>query len=165
MHTRQLTSQEQSEFKSYSSLGRELLQLDPKLIDPTQIVECIENYILKHQKEKPSFLAKLLNSKPNTTRPALALGSLWGDQLIQKFGWSWTCAVSSDGVDFYCVVPSDRSFAIFPTYFVKGCLDNKDVDCTIMLAWNMLEQGNIPTLPAEGLENLMNGIHRIVPRE
>lgn len=43
-------------------------------------------------------------------------------------------------------------------------VDDPRADCTAMLAFNMLKAGKISGLPAQGYENLMQGVHRIVPK-
>jgi len=163
MQTRELTQPEVSEFNSCSAAGKKLVGVENGKFTAEDIVNRIEDHILNWHKAKPGFLARLLGSKRDTTQVALALGALWGEQLIGRFGWSWTCA-QSDGSDYYCVASPDRSIAVYPTYYVKGCLDNPSVDCTIVLAFNMLSAGSVPQLPEGGLQNLMAGIQRVVPR-
>jgi hypothetical protein len=162
MSERPLTPQEMSEFRTCAANGGTLLGVstDAASLD---VVQAIEDYVGAWHKPKGGFLARLFASKPDTIQTALALGALWGDQLVREFGWEWTCH-RADGMDLYCVVTKDRSLALFPTYYVKACLDDATIDCTIVLAFNMLQAGSVPTLPAGGFENLMSGVQRIVPK-
>lgn len=162
MTERSLTDQESQEFRNCSETALRLLSLDASS-SPQASVEAIETYILEWHKPKGGFFARLFNRKPDVIQAALALGAAWGDQLVREFGWEWTC-YQADGQDLYCAASKDRSIAVFPTYFVKACLDDASVDCTIVLAFNMLKAGSLPELPAGGFQNLMEGVHRIVPR-
>ena len=139
-----------------------LLGLDSSA-GPLKCIEAVETYIDNWHKPKSGFLAKLLSRKPDSVQTALALGAVWGDQLVREFAWEWTC-YQPDGQDFYCVASQDRSLAVFPTYFIKVCLDDPAIDCTATLAFNMLAAGSVPALPPGGFENLMDGVHRIVPK-
>jgi hypothetical protein len=162
MSERDLTAQETTEFRQCSEAGLRLLALD-SAASPLQCVEAVETYVDKWHKPKPGILAKLFGGKPDVVQTALALGAVWGDQLSREFGWEWTCH-QAEGQDLYCVASKDRSLAIFPTYFLKACLDSPAVDCTATLAFNMVKAGAIPPLPSNGYQNLMDGVHRIVPK-
>ncbi len=163
MQERDLTQQEQSEFASCADAGLKLLELSGGDAPPQRTLEAIETYLDEWRKPKGGFLSRLFASKPDSTQAALALGSVWGNQIVRAFDWQWVCA-QSDGKDFYCVVSPDRSLAIYPTYFMKGCLDNPAVDCTAVLAFNMLAAGSVGQLPPGGYTDLMSGVHRVVPR-
>jgi hypothetical protein len=162
MTERTLTSQELQEFREFADAARRLLSLDATA-GPKESVEAIEGYILDWHQPKGNFFTRLFNRKPDVIQAALALGAIWGEQLVREFGWDWTCH-QAGGQDLYCVASKNRSTAVFPTYFVKACLDDASVDCTIVLAFNMLKAGSLPELPAGAFLNLMDGVHRIVPR-
>lgn len=63
------------------------------------------------------------------------------------------------------VVSPDRSLIIYPLSFVAQCLEDPDTDCTILLSYNMLDAGNISGMPANGYLSVMDGVHRLVPKQ
>ena len=95
----------------------------------------------------------------------LIMGSLWGEQLVKKFGWHWAQVTFHDHDDSiaFGVFSPDRSLAIYPLDFMLGCLRNKYVDVTVLLSFNMLLAGKIPEMKAKSYTNVMEGVHRIVP--
>ncbi len=58
----------------------------------------------------------------------------------------------------------DRALAVYPIHFLIGCLQNPGVDATVMLSYNMLDAGQIPDPPPGTYFNLMDGVHRLIPR-
>jgi hypothetical protein len=48
--------------------------------------------------------------------------------------------------------------------FIQGCLQDPQIDCTVMLAFNMQEAGNFTGCGAGEYVDVMDGVHRIVPR-
>ena len=62
------------------------------------------------------------------------------------------------------MVSPDRAIAVYPTYFIKAFLDDPRMDCTAMLAFNMLAAGKVSGLPPHGYENLIYGVVRIIPK-
>ena len=95
-----------------------------------------------------------------------SLGSLWGEQLVRSFGWEWRMITFHSHGDTNApgVLSPDRALAVYPIHFLIGCLRDPDVDATIMLSYNMLKANKIGEVPAGEYMNLMDGVHRIVPR-
>jgi hypothetical protein len=126
---------------------------------PLEIVTAINDFVRQEQKE-PAEDADHWDDR------ALPLGSLWGLQFVRQFGWQWANVTLHDHGDVKAmgVFSPDRSLAIYPFYFIFGCLENQ-APVTILLAFNMLAEGKIPPLPANGYENVMEGVHHIVPPE
>jgi hypothetical protein len=59
----------------------------------------------------------------------------------------------------------DRSLVIYPIHFLLGCFRSAGVDCTVALSFNMLGAREFgQTKPKEYL-NVMECVHRIVPRK
>jgi hypothetical protein len=46
-----------------------------------------------------------------------------------------------------------------------GCMQDPGVDVTVMLSFNMLLAGSIPKMRPQSYTNVMDGVHRIVPRD
>lgn len=62
------------------------------------------------------------------------------------------------------VLSPDRALAVYPIHFVMGCLQDHTVDTTILIAFRMLEAGKIGSTTPGSSINLMDGVHRIIPR-
>jgi hypothetical protein len=101
--------------------------------------------------------------KSDVIDTALSLGAVWGDQLVRQFGWEWTVVIDG-GHELYAVAAKDRSLVIYPGYYVKACLDDPTVDCTVALAFNMLVAGKITGIPPRSYEDVMSGVMHIVPK-
>ncbi len=94
------------------------------------------------------------------------MGSLWGEAIVAALGWSWVQVVFNQRTDTVAtaVVSPDRSMAIFPIHFVLECVQEAAVDCTIALSFDMLVAGQAGDLTPHGYANVMDVVHRIVPR-
>jgi hypothetical protein len=150
------------EFADYSAAGLRLLKVRPS-DDPAAIVAAIDTFVDKHQAKSRSFLGKLIGRGKNNTEPALALGIVWGNQLVRELGWEWT-SLLKDGHQYYVIASPDRSLAIYATYFVKECLDFHTADCTVMLSFNMLRESTFPNQLAGSYTNVMLAVRRIIPK-
>ncbi len=97
----------------------------------------------------------------------MVLGGLWGERVVKQFGWHWAKVTFHDYGDSvaFGVVSPVCSLAIYPIEFLVGCLGDSTVDATIALSFNMLLAGTVQKMPAKGYFNLMEGVHRIVPRD
>ena len=162
---RALTPQEQKEISDHASRAFGTLGLTAPQGEPEAILQAVEDFVDRWQDEKRRPLKKLFSRgpSPNPTSTSLGLGFLWGNQLVRRFGWVWT-RIQDNGQETFAVVSPDRAIAVYPTQFLRVCLDDPRVDCTIMLAFNMLAAGKVSGVPARSYENLMGGVHRIVPK-
>lgn len=152
-------------FASIQSCARDavdLLDIGDKASDPQAVVEAIDAFVYEWQKgQRPP---------PDILDPEDApfvLGSLWGEQLVKRFGWEWAMMVFHEHGDSSApgVVSPDRSLAVYPIHFLIGCLQNPDVDATLALSYNLLDAGKIGKMDPGQYFNLMDGVHRIVPRD
>ena len=94
------------------------------------------------------------------------MGSLWGEAVVAALGWSWVQVVFNQHRDTVAtaVVSPDRSMAIFPIHFVLACVEDPAVDCTMALVFDLLAAGQVGDLTPGGYANLMDFVHRVVPR-
>jgi hypothetical protein len=124
--------------------------------EPIRIIEAINEFVAKPK--KGSWFKRI----DNWNDRAMPLGALWGTQMVRRFGWDWTFVVDREE-DFkaIAVFHRNRSVGIYPFDYVFGCLES-DVYPTILLAYNMLEAGSIPTGDARAYVNLMDGVRHIV---
>ncbi|MDX2036321.1 MAG: hypothetical protein SFX72_06690 [Isosphaeraceae bacterium] len=129
--------------------------------DPRAIVERIDAFVFDWQcgKRPPREVI-------DPEDAPFVLGSLWGEQLVRRFGWEWRMVTFHDHDDTVApgVLSPDRALAVYPIHFLIGCLADSSVDATILLSFNILAAGEIGVLPRGGYCNLMDGVQRIVPR-
>jgi hypothetical protein len=129
--------------------------------DPDSIVAAIDEFVFAWQggKRPPK---KVIDPED----APYALGTLWGQQLVRRFGWDWKMVTFHDHGDSTApgVLSPDRSLAIYPIHFILGCLQDPTVDATVMLSYNMLKAGHTGEVAAGRYFNFMDGVHRIVPR-
>lgn len=160
---RELTAEEKTEFANVAKQARQNLGL-PEAAEPAAVVKAVDAFVDAWQTARKSPIKRMLRrGGPDPVDVALGLGAIWGDALVGQFGWQWV-VLQENGRDWYAVVSPDRAFAIYPTYFVKACLDNPQADCTALLVYNMLAAGSISGLPASGYVNVMAGVQRVVPK-
>jgi hypothetical protein len=124
---------------------------------PLEIVAAINAFVRREQ-EQPTEGVDYWEDR------ALPLGCLWGLQLVSHFGWEWANVTLHDHGDAQAmgVFSQDRSLAIYPFYFLFGCLEN-GAPVTVLLTFNMLESGKIPPQAAKSYVNVMDGARHIVP--
>jgi hypothetical protein len=128
---------------------------------PAALVEAADAFAYRWQKgdRPPADVVE------DTEQARLFFGSLWGEQLCRQFGWEWARVEFADGSATFGVVSADRSLAIYPLDFMLGCMRDPGVDVTVMLSFNMLLAGSVPKMPRRSYTNVMDGVHRIVPRD
>ena len=151
-----------SSLQGCANEGRELLGLSGKTAEPKAVVEAIDAFVYAWQKGKRPPKKKL-----DPEDAPFIFGSLWGEQLAKRFGWQWAMVTFHDHGDSVApaVLTPDRSLAVYPIHFLMGCFQDAGVDATVALSYNMLEAGSIGKLKPKGYVNLMDGVHRIVPRD
>lgn len=142
--------------------GLELLGIVAKAGDPKAVVAAIDAFVYAWQKGQRPPAEKL-----DPDAAPLILGSLWGEQLVRRFGWEWAMITFHDHEDAKTpgVLSPDRSLAVYPIHFLTGCFEDPQVDATIALAYNMLDAGATDGLEPGEYFNLMDGVQRIVPRD
>jgi hypothetical protein len=94
----------------------------------------------------------------------LLFGCAWGEQVVKALGWEWVKLFWEENTFYLAVVPPDRSLVIYPTDFMLACLQNPGIDVTVMLSYNMLLAGRLPKQSPGSYTDVMQGVHRIVPR-
>ena len=159
---RPLDRDELAEFQSYSQKGMELLGVSGAT-EPAEIVKAIDDFVDNWQNKRRGFLAKLGLRSGDPIETALALGIVWGNQIVRRFDWVWVCVVTEDN-ERYAVVSPDRSLAIYATYFIKECLDYTTADCTVLLAFNMQVADKLAHEVPKEYASVMRSVRRIVPK-
>ena len=129
--------------------------------EPLTIVAAVDEFVYAWQcGDKPPKRTLDPENAPFT------LGAVWGEQLVRAFGWEWRMVTFHEHGDTTApgVLSPDRSLAVYPIHFVMGCLQDSTVDTTILLAFNMLAAKTISDTTPGSYFNLMDGVHRIIPR-
>jgi hypothetical protein len=140
--------------------GTQLLGVAPD-DDPATVVAAVDAFVYAWQcGDRPPQSVLDAEDAPFT------LGAVWGEQLVRRFGWEWRMVTFHEHGDTTApgVLSPDRSLAVYPIHFVMGCLQDSTVDTTILLAFNMLAAKTISDTTPGSYFNLMDGVHRIIPR-
>jgi hypothetical protein len=140
--------------------GTRLLGVAPD-DDPATIVAAVDAFVYAWQcGDRPPQSVLDAEDAPFT------LGAVWGEQFVRRFGWEWRMVTFHEHGDSVApgVLSPDRSLAVYPIHFVMGCLQDHTVDTTILIAFKMLEAGKIDSTTPGSSINLMDGVHRIIPR-
>ena len=125
---------------------------------PDCVIAAVDAFVREMQQGGQSTLA-------GDSQPEMALGALWGEQLVRGLGWLWTAVTfhGADDITTVAVVSPDRALVIYPFHFIHGCLEHA-APVTILLAWEILtHDGRVPSLPADSFENVMDHAHHPVP--
>jgi hypothetical protein len=142
-----------SQFEGVANEGKELIASSNH---SDSVVSKINDYVTEQSK------LEFEEDFDAWTDLALPLGTLWGEMFVEEYDWEWIRVHFEDGSKAIGVFSKDRSIGIYPWYFVLGCVEN-GAPVTILLAWNMLKEGAIPTMEPKSYTNLMDGVHHIIP--
>lgn len=156
----ELDNQMLEEIRQSAREGAELIGVDLEAQSPQEIVEKIDAFVSQQQRRKKS-------TSGDHDAAEIALGGLWGEQLVRALGWEWSSVTFHDhnNANAVGVFSPDRSLVIYPLHFIFSCLENA-APVTILLAFNMLQDGSrIPELPPRGFENVMDNVHHVVSRD
>ncbi len=134
----------------------ELLEINLTADSSKSIMTKVNEAVVDLVFERPTPIAEDEN-------PHLLLGSLWGSQMARQFQWYWADVVIDDEFKEVAMISPNQEMIIFPFGFTAACIDKQCI-CTILLAFNMLlENDRIGEIPPGTYENIMLGIHHIVP--
>lgn len=156
LHERDLNQEEKNLIAENSKDCHDNLSLPPDAT-PTDVLDAIDKRIDWLQDASDKECEGIDQEKT-----LLGLSTLWGEQLVKEFGWSWICFEGAGNL--LAVVSDNRSFVVMPIHFVRACMEDPQLDCTIMLSFNMIKQAPPENLPANDYNNLMEAAFRIVPK-
>ena len=120
---RPLTEQEKSGFKAVADQALNNLGVSNPVTPPETVLQAVETFVDRWQDERRNPLKSLLKKRgpaPDTVDVALGLGAVWGDVLVRRFGWEWTCVVT-EGKEWYGVVSPDRALVIYGKKRKRTC--------------------------------------------
>ena len=138
-----------------------VLGMEPRQSTPSAIATALDEFVCQWQKGiRPNESLLPADDAP------LIMGSLWGEAIVSRFRWEWAMVTFHDHGNSIApaVVSPDRALAIYPLHFLTGCFEDSAVDATILLAYNMLKTGPIGNVAPSSYRDVMDGVHRIVPR-
>lgn len=164
---RPLSDAELAVLNAHAARTREILKLADSA-SPETTVKVVEEYVVRWRRgefrpRKRLFSRSATLEAPDPIKVAQGLGKVWGDALCNQFGWEWT-AVRNDDVFLHGVASPDRAWVVYAHGFIGACLLHPQLDCTAMLAFNMIAAGNLLAMPANSSEDLMSGVRRVIPR-
>jgi hypothetical protein len=129
---------------------------------PRVLVKAIDKFVYDWQggKRAKSKAFDTLDDIP------VALGCLWGTQLIRQFDWEWVLIrPRKTRLDpRLAIVSPDRSLCIWPIEFITDAMEFDTIDVTIALSFNMLREGLPKPFTAKTYTDLMDKVERLVPR-
>lgn len=139
-----------------------VLGLTDKSVTASKAVEAVDTFVYRWQRGKRPDVSVI-----DPDDAPFMMGSLWGHLLVKKFSWEWAMLKFHDHGDSIApgVLSPDRALAVYPIHFLIGCFRDPSVDCTILLSYNMLKAGSVGEVQPGEYMNLMEGVHRIVPRD
>lgn len=129
---------------------------------PAAIVQAVEDFVDRWQDASRTSDGSAAK-RPDVEDVAFGLGVAWGEQFVREFDWQWI-SLRDGRARYFAVARLDRDLMVYPIDFLRACLTSPDMDCTAMLAFNMLVAKKVPAMPANGYEDLMRGVRRIVPK-
>jgi hypothetical protein len=154
-----MTESERRELAAFRSAGLHLLQAEAQSID---LLDRIDSFVVQKQE---SILRD--GSYPlcgdEEIEVAWAIGSVLGDQFVERLGWSWSLIGGGDEAR-YGVVSRNAALALYPSFLVQECLQEPTRDFTAYLIFNMVVAGRFDDSPAGVCIDLTAQAVRIVPR-
>lgn len=150
--------------KKCARSASKVLGIEPRASTPSVIAAAVDEFVHQWQKgNRPDYSVLTQDDAP------LIIGSLWGEAIVSRFKWQWAMVNFHDHNNAVApaVLSPDRSLAIYPLHFLLGCFNDPHVDVTILLSYNMLKAGSLDGMKLKpgSYYNLMDSVHRIVPRE
>jgi len=144
------------EIKQHMADASLMVHVDTEVDTPGAIIGAIDVFLCNWQEgERPDL--------DEDDDVALALGSLWGEQLVEALDWQWA-SVTFPGkkkpVVVLGVFSPDRAAALYPFHAVRACLD-KGAPVVVRLLFSALMEGTkLRNLPPRGYQNVMELIGR-----
>ena len=146
-----LTLRQTEEIGLYAAQGPSDCGFDSDLLDaldPDTIVEAVGDFIDRWQKHHRHPHHPVPTYAPGTLDDvAMRLACLWGIQVAEVLAWEWVQLGNQD--DFYVALVSlDRAYGIYVLEWVGHFLEDKNKDNTIILVFNCLKAGKLPSSSA-----------------
>lgn len=159
---RSLSSEEAHEVEQYARSGRQMLGIDAQAT-PADVVAAVDGYVDGWPRRDAAQVRAELAQSEDVIHLSWAVGALWGNAIVQQFGWEWVVLIEN-GDEQYGVVAKDRALVVHPADFVRACFYDAERDFTAMLMFNMLIADRFKTWEPKGLSDLSEAVTRVVPR-
>lgn len=87
---------------------------------PDKLADKLVEFLVEFEKAKDQF-------KPNQIELLLVqVGAVLAHIIIEKYGWSWTCARDEQERFFYFIVSRDKKLMLQPWTFLQDCIQQPD---------------------------------------
>ncbi len=87
---------------------------------PDKLADKLVEFLVEFEKAKDQF-------KPNQIELLLVqVGAVLAHIIIEKYGWSWTCARDEQERFFYFIVSRDKKLMLQPWTFLQDCIQQHD---------------------------------------
>jgi hypothetical protein len=148
-----------------AAVARALGRLNvPPTAPPAGIVKAVDDLVEAEQIEREKYLKGmylLMFKKPVAL--IAEMGAVWGEQVVRELSWAWQFAARQKEPELAIVAP-ERTHIIFPEWYIRRMLRPPYDDNTLMLMFNMLKAGNLPTAAPGAMEDLTGTARHIVPK-
>jgi hypothetical protein len=159
MRHRPLNADEQSELSDFAIDGLALLGADR---DASDLLQRIDAFVSDKQKTS-SRAADPALSADEMIELSWSIGSVLGGEFVERLGWTWSLIGDDDAARFGITSP-DAALALYPSFFVRDCIEDPARDFTALLIFNMVVAGRFNDVPDGTCLDLADNVVRIVPR-
>jgi len=160
MQYRLMAASELAELDEFRNSGLILLRSDAAFTD---LLGEIDERVVCYQEETLRNGGCLL-SDDELIDLAWALGTLLGDQFVERLGWAWSL-IGSEPAAKFGILSANGALALYPSFFVRDCIANPSKDFTGYLIFNMVSEDRFSQIPADTCLDLADTVMRIVPRD
>jgi hypothetical protein len=141
---RVLTDDERKQFRVYLAQGLTALGFTDREAEPDDVIQAIGDYVDLWHAERQKPLARfMLKRSSQPVDVGISLGMAWGFQLVRTLEWEWIC-VTQQGHNLYGLAPKDRSYIIFPTYWMREILQDPTKENNILTLYASMRAGKLP---------------------
>ncbi len=156
LEERPLSDHEQTHLKQLADSGLEMLGITDDR-QPHEIVEAVDKWVDDFQDTANEDV-----DEAEIERLVVNLGTIWGEQVVKEFGWQWVCFEGAG--EILAVVSPERALYIIPYEYLLACMQDPELDCTVMLSFNLLKENPPENLRKNDYDHFMMSAFRMVPK-
>jgi len=159
MQHRPMNASEKSELDNFRQAGRNLLGIE-NYADDT--LERADEFVIQMQRGPFDEAGNLLD-EDKKIELSWSIGSLLGDHFVRHLGWAWSLVGIGDDKKFG-IISANAALALYPSFFVRDCIEDASRDFTALLIFNMVSKGHFSDVREGSCLDLADNVIRIVPR-
>lgn len=156
---RVINASEQAELNAFTDKGLALLGARA---DAPDLLERVDDFVLSIQEARLKSPAAAINAD-EVIDLAWSIGSVVGEAFVKHLGWAWAL-VGADETCRFGVVSPNAELALYPSFFVRECVEDPARDFTALLIFNMVAAGRFEDIAAGTCLDLAEHVVRIVQR-